>query len=205
MKFPQPLKLLSFWSVMSGDGKQFSIFLTPNPCIPEIVCSYLSISLLNCKAPHLNLSMRNHFRVQTTESYPVFPTALWNLSFLLGHSPRVRLPRKGQCAGCKKPATFRQPHLFNRVHSTPVVFLPTFCKRSITGKQAWRAMWTNWGKKNMEPERWLSKKLSDKPFAQSTEFYFMIMKSGQLNSKGKPHVRQKHFKSFLLPSHTAVK
>lgn len=60
-------------------------------------------------------------------------------------------------------------------------------------------------KKKIEPKRWLSKKLGDKPFAQSTEFCFMIMKGGQLNSKGKPHVRWKHFKSFFLPSHRTVK
>lgn len=132
MKFPQPLKLLSFWSVMSGDGRQFSIFLILSLCVPEIVCSYLSISLLNCKAPHLNLSMRSHFWVQTTESYPVSPQpsetshSFW--ATVLG----------SDCPGGGHVQVARSlPHSVNHiylagVHSTLMVFLPAFWKRSIT-------------------------------------------------------------------------
>lgn len=87
-----------------------------------------------------------------------------------------------------------------------IAFLPAALELAITGKQAQRAMKTKWKKKKKaEPKRWLSKKFGDKPFAQSTECCFMIMKGGWLNSEGKPHVRWKRFKGFFLPSHRAVK
>lgn len=125
---------------MSGDGKQFSIFLTLNLFVPEIACSYLSISLLNCKAPPLNLSMRNHFRVQTTESYPVSPRpsetshSFW--ATVLG----------SDCPGGGNMQVARSlPHSVNHIYLTGVpltlvAFLPASWEWSITGKQAWRAM-----------------------------------------------------------------
>lgn len=113
----------------------------------------------------------------------------WNLSFLLAHSPRVRLPRKGQYAGCKKPVTLSRPHLFNRRPLDSGDIFASFLGM-VHPRQAGPEGYINQLGEKMEPKRWLSKKLSDKCFAQSTESYFMIMKGGQLNSKGKPHVRQ---------------
>lgn len=85
IKFPKPLNLFTFWSVMNGDGKQFSIFLTLNLCAPEVACSYVSISLLNCSAPPLNLSIGNCFRADCW-IVSSFSTAFLNHSTSVGHN-----------------------------------------------------------------------------------------------------------------------
>lgn len=65
----------------------------------------------------------------------------------------------------------------------------------VTRRQAWRAASTHG--KQKETEGWLRKQLGDKSIARSAEFCFIVLKGEQLNCKGKPHVRWKHFESFF--------
>lgn len=118
IEFPQTTKLLTFWSVMSADGKQFSVILTLNLCEPEVVCSNVSISLLNCKASPLNLWIGNHFWCKLLNHIHFLRNFLkprhpgWaqqgsgscqvegkgHLAFHLCRSSMTGLPRMGQCS-----------------------------------------------------------------------------------------------------------
>lgn len=85
------------------------------------------------------------------------------------------LPRKRKCGSCKNQFMLRQAGVFHRVclFMTSIALSRHFCQLPwhYKNKQAGLECYVNQLKKKIETKRWLSKKLGDKPIAQSAGSY----------------------------------
>lgn len=133
LNFPEPLKLLIFWSTLRNDGKQVSNLPFTNLWAPEGASSHLSISLLNSKArlsgmvfsaehwvtticfiPLLNQNILNgQMRIRHLPKGVLWVSLIPVLSPSLLLNPKVRFPELQQ------PSYSQKPHVCSRV---PVFF-----------------------------------------------------------------------------------